>query len=71
MCQFHTEPALSVGLFTVRSLLRSSECTQLTEQLVRTTLNLDFKLSVCVKLESDMEIPYFIILTRQLCPAFV
>lgn len=71
MCQFNTEPALSVGFFRVRSLLRSFECTQHTEQLIRTTLNLDFKHSVCVKLECDMGIPYFIILTRQLCAAFV
>lgn len=71
LCQFNTELALSVGLFMVRSLLRSFECTQLTGQLVRTMLNLDFKHSVCVKLESDTEIPYFIILTRQLCAAYV
>lgn len=71
LCHFNTELTLSVGLFTVRALLRSFECTQLTEQLIRTTLNLDFKHSVCVKMESDMEIPYFIILTKQLCAAFV
>lgn len=71
LCQFNTEPALSVGLFTVRSLLRSFECTQLTEQLIRTMLSLDFKHSVCVKLGSDTEIPYFIILVRQLRAASV
>lgn len=71
LCQFNTEPALSVGLFMVRSLLCSFECTQLTEQLVGTTLYLDFKHSVCVKLESDTEIPHFIVLTGQLCAALV
>lgn len=71
LCQFNTEPALSVGLFTVRFLLSSFECTQLIEQLMGTTLNLDFKHSVYVKRESDTEIPHFIILTRQLCAALV
>lgn len=71
LCQFNTEPALSVGLFTVRFLLCSFECTQLIEQLMGTTLNLDFKHSVYVKRESDTEIPHFIILTRQLCAALV